>query len=394
MSCKRKRHDPKPVWAVREDETFDGKTLQQDINERQRQQPPKPRPQAQPQPQPQPRPQPSPSQPPPVVLRNGNAQTQSQPQPSSAPQPTTSAALAGFERPISNDPRVYDEMQRKVCDFLFTNIIVNDRIRVLLQEAPDTTVEVEARWGHIVWREGNERLTGVHSTECVLHSGVSQRTKFESVMNLQQHQQMNKYLNKQVLHAKPGNPNNRPVIVYKHTRLVDQQYNLGEEELSRLSAAAQSIIRASGKQERIRVSRDQKTGEVVAAIIKHKVNNLEISSPQTEWDYRIGINIEINFPGPLDGLSEVVETGKGVEAMKRYKDRVSYSYRDAYQIDLTQVTQDSQKIHELELELESDALLQHGDRVRSQQPNEYESLINGMINNLRVLSREITPPKR
>ncbi|KAF9735285.1 hypothetical protein PMIN03_001010 [Paraphaeosphaeria minitans] len=392
MSRRRKRHDSKPIWAIREDEIFDGKTLQQDINERQRQQPPKPHPQAQP--QPQPRPQPSPSRPPPGASRNVHAQTKSHPQPSSNAQPTTSAALAGFERPISHDLRVYDEIQRKVCDFLFNNIVINDRIRSLLQEAPDTTVEVEARWGHVVWREQNERLTGVHSTECVLHSAVSQRTKFNSVMNLQQHQQMNKYLNTQVFQAKPGNPNSRPEIVYKHTKLVDQQYELSGEALSRLSPAAQSIIRASGKQECIRVSRDQKTGEIVAAIIKHKVNNLEISSPQTEWDYRIGVNIEIVFPGPLDGLVEVVEKGKEVEAMKRYKDRMSYSYKGAYQIDLTQVTQDGQRIHELELELESHVLLEQGDRVRSGQPSEYEPLINGMINNLRVLSREVTPPKR
>ncbi|KAL1612695.1 hypothetical protein SLS60_000924 [Paraconiothyrium brasiliense] len=386
MSRKRKRHDPKPIWAVREDEVYDGKTLQQDINERQRQQPLKPHPQS----QPPPRPPPSQSQPQPVASRNG----QSQAQPSSTPHPTASAALAGFERPISHDPRVYDEIQRKVCDFLFTNIIVNDRIRVLLQEAPDTTVEVEARWGHIVWRESELRLTGVHSTECVLHSGVSQKSKFESTMDLQQHQQMNKYLNKQVFQSKPGNPNNRPEIQYKHTRLVDQQYDLDSEALSRLSPAAQNILRASGKQERIRVSRDQKTGEIVAAIIKHKVNNLEISSPQTEWDYRIGVNIEIVFPGPLDGLQEVVEKGRGVEAMKRYKDRMSYSYQDAFQIDLTQVTQDNQRIHELELELDSNVLLEHGDRLRNQQPNDFEPLINGMINNLRVLSREVTPPKR
>ena len=80
--------------------------------------------------------------------------------------------------------------------------------------------------------------------------------------------------------------------------------------------------------------------------------------------------------------------------MKRYKDRMSYRYLDAFQVDLTQVTQDNQKIHELELELDSSVFLEHGDRVRNQQPNDFESIINGMINNLRVLSREITPPKR
>lgn len=290
---------------------------------------------------------------------------------------------------------MYDETQRQVCDFIFRNVIINDSIRGLLAEARDTTIEVEARWGHIINRNTEERLQGFHTTECVIRPDVSRSTtRFESVMNVQQHQIMNKYLNKQVFNAKPGNPQGRPEIEYKHTRVVDQQYELNEEAMSRLSAAAQSILRMSGKQERIRVSRDQKTGEVTAAIIKHKVNNIEISSPQTEWDYRIGVNIEIDFPGPVDGLAEVSEKGRSVEAMKRYKDRMSYSYLGAFQVDLTQVTQDNHKVHELELELDSDVLLDHGDRVRTGKPNDFEPLINGMINNLRVLSREITPPKR
>ena len=282
-----------------------------------------------------------------------------------------------------------------MCDFIFRNIVINEAIRSLLAEASDTMVEVEARWGHIVNRNTEERLQGFHTTECVIRPDVSRSTtRFESVMNVQQHQIMNKYLNKQVFSAKPGNPQNRPEIAYKHTKVVDQQYELNGEAMSRLSPAAQKILQASGKQERIRVSRDQKTGEVLAAIIKHKVNNIEISSPQTEWDYRIGINIEINFPGPVDNLVEATEKGRSIESMKRYKDRMSYSYLGAFQVDLTQVTQDSHKVHELELELHSDVLLEHGDRVRNGQPNDFEPLINGMINNLRVLSREITPPKR
>lgn len=273
--------------------------------------------------------------------------------------------------------------------------MINDAIRSLIAEASDTTVEVEARWGHIINRNTEERLHGFHTTECVIRPDVSRSTtRFESVMNVQQHQTMNKYLNKQVHSAKPGNPQNRPEIAYKHTKVVDQQYELNPEAMSQLSPAAQKILQASGKQERIRVSRDLKTGEVLAAIIKHKVNNIEISSPQTEWDYRIGVNIEINFPGSVDDLAEVSEKGRSVEAMKRYKDRMSYSYLGAFQVDLTQVTQDNHKVHELELELDSGVLLEHGDRVRNGQPNDFEPLINGMINNLRVLSREITPPKR
>jgi polynucleotide 5'-triphosphatase len=126
-------------------------------------------------------------------------------------------------------------------------------------------------------------------------------------------------------------------------------------------------------------------------MIKHRIGNLEISSPQTEWDYRIGINLEINYAAPTDHLEPVVEPGRTPDSMKRIKDRMSYSWLGAYQVDLTQVQQGSTKNHELELELNSDVLLDNADRVRRKEPNKFEDLITGMMNNLRVLSREITP---
>jgi polynucleotide 5'-triphosphatase len=43
------------------------------------------------------------------------------------------------------------------------------------------------------------------------------------------------------------------------------------------------------------------------------------------------------------------------------------------------------------LELGSDVLIDNADRVRRKEPNSFEGLINGMMYNLRVLSREITP---
>jgi hypothetical protein len=77
--------------------------------------------------------------------------------------------------------------------------------------------------------------------------------------------------------------------------------------------------------------------------------------------------------------------------MKRQKDRMSYSWLGAFQVDLTQVQQGPSKNHELELELNANVLLENADKVNRKEENKFENLISGMMNNLRVLSREITP---
>lgn len=351
--------------------------------QQQQQQHPQPQPQqSRPSPSPQPRHQPTPD-----AMRNGHAR----PNIPTASYAASSGELSGYERPISNDRRVYDEIPRKVCDFLWNNVIQNALVRKAISESPGTNVEVEARWGQILQRDSNNRATGMHQTECVVSSQYGELTKFESTMTMIQHRKMNKYLNEQVAQSQPDKNSDRAQINYKHTFDTDQFFELDQEGFMRLPPATREIIGQSKQRARIRVTHDSKTGEQRGAIIKQKLANLEISSPQTEWDYRIGVNLEIEFPGPLEGLKEVVETGKSPEAMKRHKDRVSYAFLDAYQIDLTQVAQGGHKNHELELEMNADVLLESGDKILAGQSSNFESLVNGMINNLRVLSREITP---
>jgi polynucleotide 5'-triphosphatase len=210
-------------------------------------------------------------------------------------------------------------------------------------------------------------------------------------MDVQQHKRMNTYLNSQVQKSKmPGA--SRPPIDYRHTYETDIFYELDQQGFSTLHPLVQRLINESGTRQRVRVTRDKNTGEFLRAIIKYKIGNLEVSSAQTEWDYRVGINLEIEFKGPIENLKPVVEAGKTLESMQRQKDRMSYSWLGAYQVDLTQVTQGTNKIHELELELDSGVLIAEADKVRRKEVSRFESLIDGMMNNLRVLSREITPP--
>jgi len=378
MNRKRKRHDPKPIWAAQEDEIFDGLSFQA-WQKRREQSRPAPDPQAQ-----------APAPPTAVPMRNG-------PPPPNAfsappPQPITSHELIGYERPISDDARIYDDVSRRVCDFIWNKVIINEEVRKAIDEAPDTIqVEVEARWGQLLHKESGQRIQSITSTEGIVRPEMAETFKFESTMTMPQHKMMNNYLNKQVQKSNASDAM-RAKVQYKHTREEDQFFELDQHAFTLLPPYTRQLIGLSKKRQRIRVTRDPKDPtKPPTALIKLRIENLEICSPQTEWDYRIGVNLEIKYPGPVDGLTPVTEVGRDAESMKRYKDRVSYSWLEAFQIDLTQVSSGGTKNHELEFELNSDILLQNGDCVRHQQPNSFESLVNGMMNNLRVLSREITP---
>jgi polynucleotide 5'-triphosphatase len=378
MNRKRKRHDPKPLWAAREDESVNGQSFHEWQKQRELSRP-APIPQAQ-----------APAPPTAVPMRNGPPPSNSFSAP--PPQAITSHELVGYERPVSDDPRIYDDVSRRVCDFIWTKVIINEEVRKAIAEAPDTTqVEVEARWGQLLHRESGLRIHSITSTEGIVRPEMADTFQFESTMTMQQHKAMNNYLNKQVQKSIAPDAM-RAKVQYKHTREEDQFFELDQQAFSQLPPFTRHLIGLSKKRQRIRVTRDPKDpSKPPTALIKLRIENLEICSPQTEWDYRIGVNLEIKYPGPVDGLTPVVEVGRDAESMKRYKDRVSYSWLDAFQIDLTQVSSGGTKNHELELELSSDVLLQNGDCVRHQQPNSFESLVNGMMNNLRVLSREITP---
>ncbi|KAF2641660.1 mRNA triphosphatase CET1 [Massarina eburnea CBS 473.64] len=391
MTGKRKRHDPKPIWAYRETEIdADGNTLNKHLVKIEQSRPapaPAPVPVSAEAPAPQPQ-----ARPPPPAAHNGAPPPHANGNAAKAAPPGSSHGLAGYARPISDDAEVYDDPTRAVCDFIWTSVIDNPTVRAAIDESSDTQVEVEARWGQIQGRADGQRLRGIHRTECVVDPALtSESTKFESTMTMEQHKKMNVYLNTQV--QKSTNNAAREPVTYKHTREIDQQYELSQDGFNRLSPKVRQLIASTRQKARIRVTRDMKNpSTILGALLKIRIDNLEISSPQTEWDYRIGVNLEIKFPGPLDGLQPVVEKDRTVEEMKRYKDRVSYSWAKAYQIDLTQVTSGKSKNHELELELNSDVLLKNGEYTRhTGQPSKYEALINGMMNNLRVLSREITP---
>lgn len=85
----------------------------------------------------------------------------------------------------------------------------------------------------------------------------------------------------------------------------------------------------------VRVTTDQKSGEVKAKITKAKVSDLHIYFPQCDLDCRISINIEADWQGSVDELEQMNPAGDKAD---RHKDRLSYAQGN-YRVDLTQVTQ-------------------------------------------------------
>ena len=75
------------------------------------------------------------------------------------------------------------------------------------------------------------------------------------------------------------------------------------------------------------------------------------------------------------------------------KDRLSYSHQ-AYQIDLTQVTDGGgggDKTHELEVEVSSAEVRKQMKLLQEGKENELERLIKVFLDNVKVLSRAVSP---
>lgn len=138
------------------------------------------------------------------------------------------------------------------------------------------------------------------------------------------------------------------------------------------------------------MTRDTKTGAVVAAIIKVKVANLEIHFPTQELDVRISVNVEVDYKGSLDDLEYNQEEGR--RQPNRVKDRLCYHHQFC-EVDLTQVTKvedggkGGSKTHEVEIELDAAAVRREGRMLKEGGPTKFEELVTTFMNHIRELVR-------
>lgn len=123
-------------------------------------------------------------------------------------------------------------------------------------------------------------------------------------------------------------------LTYVHTRETDTFYELSQNAINTLPPSVQAYIDRRNKP-KVRITTDQRTGKEMAKIIKVRISDIEVYSPQTPFDWRVSVSLEVNYEGDMRDLVETSE-GKDRKYPDRNKDRVSYKHSH-YQIDLTQV---------------------------------------------------------
>ncbi|KAI4097582.1 MAG: hypothetical protein LQ344_000315 [Seirophora lacunosa] len=292
-----------------------------------------------------------------------------------------------------------EELTREIMNYLFQSVVQMNGVAFgpAGGSAPGrgAVVEIEAKIGQIIDKNTNDRLRLPVMTECMLsRTDPNLRTAFRSSMTAAQHSRLNNFLNGALKASKPAPPGEAPKkarvpLDYVHTYETDAFYDLSQHALSTLPPSVQNYLDRRNKP-KVRITTNQKTGQVTAKIIKVRISDIEIYSPQTPFDWRVSISLEVNYDGDLKELAEPTE-GRGGTRPDRNKDRVSYKHSH-YQIDLTQVksaegSSGVEKEHELEVEISSAAVREQGLLVLQRQPNKYEELIKGFVDNVRTLVR-------
>jgi polynucleotide 5'-triphosphatase len=309
------------------------------------------------------------------------------PSPTQQPAPRPSPAPAGPPPPtrISNlEPSLdnhipYNDMSRLVANWLWDKVIETP------DYGPGTHIEIEAKLGQL--QDTDMRIALPIASEAVM-TATGQRLQFKSMMSMAQHRRLNEYLNHAVREAKLQG---RSPMTYKHTRETDKFYQLPSQFLQHLNPEVRRAHESSGKAARVRVTRDDQTGQVMATIIKLRMADLEVFCPNDDFDFRISVSLETAWPHPIESLQEHLERGV---SQARGKDRLSYTHQ-GFQVDLTQVTPVSnakEKVHELEIELEAKRLKDEASKISRGIASDYEDLVSCFLNNIRVLNRAAKAP--
>jgi len=218
-----------------------------------------------------------------------------------------------------------DEFIREIADFVYHIIMTRPDVG-----GADARVEVEAKVGILRDKMSGNRLMLPVRVETIL-APDSIDVRFEANMSKNTHKHYNELLNQlKISSSQPGHPSSP--LEYAHHYLIDTFYN-------------------AESRERIRLTRDERTGEVVECMKKIRLKDLNVYSPKRAADWRVSVNLEVPVSQPT-----------GTPTHTRRKDRISYSHEE-FSIDLTQVTSTAsaggppEVLHELELEISRPALL-------------------------------------
>lgn len=197
---------------------------------------------------------------------------------------------------------------------------------------------------------------------------------------------MNQFLNATTQESRqPG----RVHMQYAHLHQTDS--------FSTLSAAGYAALPESARKRplkrelRLRTTRDSRTGQVLARIVKIPLGDIHIYNPNEPYDCRISMNLEVNLERPDLDPAALIEppTAEKPAQPERKKDRLSYKHL-CYSVDLTKVEVQgvARPKYELELELDPGKLRAQMALQSQGQPNGVADVVSGFIDNACFLMKQ------
>ena len=314
-------------------------------------------------------------------------------QPKASGGPTVGNALEDCDYDRSfRDIVPLEDLTQRVSDFIHGTVVQGD---------PDGIIpfEIEAKVGRLVYPGSDDRIVIPTLTECVIDS--RQDMSFKSNMSQEYHKFMNDQLNeavRQSIQPPEAGKRARHQIVYQHRREVDTFYDLPPTELSKIQPEVLRYLQTNGTRfkPKVRITRDAQTGETLAKVIKSRVKDLNVFCPASDFDWRVSINVELTWDGPIDVLEE--HSSHDLNARRspdRNKDRLSYTHQFC-QIDLTQVKvmqgpDIKEMSHELEVEFNVDTARSEGIAAFQGRKNRYVDYVKVFLDNVRLLARQRVP---
>ncbi|KAL9061122.1 MAG: hypothetical protein Q9162_000267 [Coniocarpon cinnabarinum] len=327
-------------------------------------------------------------------IKPSQASTESQPAPVPHKQPRAQVSYNSilddsYERSF-RDVVPTEDLNYQIADFIYRRVV---------QANPGLPLEIEAKVGRIVEKGSNERLRLALQNEVIL--GPEYNIAFESQMTEANHKFMNEYLNESVLLShKPRTSDGKPRIniQYIHHREADAFYDLPPAEISKLDPMVTQFLQSSARSShnpKIRVTRDLRTGEVIAKVIKARIDDRNVFCPNWQFDWRVSVSVEFPWDGSVEALEEYAASQKVRRGPSRNKDRLSYTHQFC-RVDLTQVKVGVQAgggfdsiSHELEVEMDVPTVRNEGQLVGRGQPNHYSEYVKVFVDNVRLLAKNM-----
>lgn len=256
----------------------------------------------------------------------------------------------------------FEDVTRKVTEWIIA------KLQFLGYERPYARIEL--KFGQILFKESESRLTLPVATETVINPEYARRkTTFRPTLSEKQFTTVKSFLDELVQKSEGVLCNSNTISAHPANYTKDMAY---------LNSRGPGELRATYNQD----------NKLVNLMVKRSLDHLVIFSPRDLLDFQVTVTVEHPHTKHELHFSQMKPVSE------RFKNRKSYSHQK-FQMDLTTVTENTNAEPEFELELEIAKELIPQDFIKLSHENqesflEFEKLMRFVIDNTRLILRQLS----